>query len=203
MIMELELKDIKYDYGKFKVNTNKLYTKQELDAFLNDRYTKDQTYSKTELNNIIAASGISGAFDISVSKNNTAFATLSEALGTDGVNVPVEARQPGMSIKFIQSSDNKYVQYRYMGTAITGTPNPFLDTDNWQGVDDEPTEDSQNLVKSGGVYSAIQASMQDLHIELITESGMYFVDEDVNIGAYLDENGFHAKNIIEYEIINQ
>lgn len=57
--MEFEFKDIKYDYGKFKVNTNKLYTKQELDTLLNDRYTKDQTYSKAELNNLITTSNVS------------------------------------------------------------------------------------------------------------------------------------------------
>ena len=41
-------------------------------------------------------------------------------------------KQPGMSFKFVQSSDNKYVQYRYTGTAVTGNPNPFLSIDNWE-----------------------------------------------------------------------
>ena len=174
--MEFEFKDIKYDYGKFKVNTNKLYTKQELDTFLNDRYTKDQTYSKTELNNLITTPNVSyvtvptyaslpstgsantiyrvsnyngstsqvdasvyseyawdgndyvflrisdstsEVFDISVYKNNTAFANLSEALGNNGVNVPVEARQPGMSVKFIQSSDNNYMHYNLLANEFT------------------------------------------------------------------------------------
>ena len=178
--MEISIKDIKYDYGKFKVNTNKLYTKQELDTFLNDRYTKDQTYSKTELNNLITTPNVSHVtvptyaslpstgsantiyrvsnyngstsqmdasvyseyawdgndyvflrisdstsevFDISVYKNNTAFANLSEALGNNGVNVPVEARQPGMSIKFIQSSCKKLNTYKLLkGGAIYAAP---------------------------------------------------------------------------------
>ena len=239
--MELEFKDIKYDYGKFKVNTNKLYTKQELDTLLNDRYTKDQTYSKTELNNLIAApnenhvtvptyaslpatgsantvyrvsnyngstsqvdasvyseyawegndyvllrisDSTSEVFDISVYKNNTAFANLSEALGIDGVNVPVEARQPGMSIKFIQSPNNKYVQHRYIGTEIIGTPNPFLDTDNWQGVDDEPIENSQNLVKSGGVHTAIQKVLQE-----VEDNSFFVCDENGNVVFTIDDNG--------------
>ena len=41
----------------------------------------------------------------------TKYADLTAALGTDGVNVPVDKRKGGMSIKYIQSSDNKYVQY--------------------------------------------------------------------------------------------
>lgn len=40
----------------------------------------------------------------------------------------------GMSLKYVQSSDNKYVQYRYIGIAVTGTPNPFLDETNWQSI---------------------------------------------------------------------
>lgn len=235
MRMEIQIKDVKYDYGKFKVNNNNLYTKQELDTFLNDRYTKDQTYSKTELNNLITTPNVnhvtvptypslpatgsantvyrvsnyngstsqvdasvyseyawdgsdyvllrisdstSEVFDISVYKNNTAFANLSEALGNNGVNVPVEARQPGMSIKFIQSPNNKYVQHRYIGTEITGTPNPFLDTDNWQGVDDEPIENSQNFVKSGGIYQAINTNTEN-----VEECDFAISDENGNLIA--------------------
>lgn len=43
-----------------------------------------------------------------------------------------------------------------MGTATTGSPNPFLDTANWQGVDEKPTVGSDSLVKSGGVAEKIQ-----------------------------------------------
>lgn len=255
---------------------------------------------------------IGEVYDISAANSGAKYADLSAALGVDGGNVPSEIRRGGMSVKFVQSSDNKYVQYRLMSDSFNTTPS------NWQGLDDEPTENSENLVKSGGVHSAIQTSMDvalaaldtianaddfptedsqelvrsggvyaaivaianmilsvsnrfpqtqnggfhivdsdnnigmrydengldfaaiashaisllidsgiagydyvseeiarleamigggggghDSHIELTAENGMYFVDENLNIGAYLDENGFHAKNIIEYEIINQ
>ena len=50
-----------------------------------------------------------------------------------------------MTIRFIQSSDNKYVQYRLMAQDFT------TDVSQWQGVDDEPVAASENLVKSGGV----------------------------------------------------
>ena len=61
-----------------------------------------------------------------------------------------------------------------MGTEITGTPNPFLNTDNWQGVDDEPTAGSENLVKSDGMYN-YAAGISDLDIlaGLETKAGYY------------------------------
>ena len=76
-----------------------------------------------------------GVFDISAynltNGQPTPYEDLRAALGTNGANVPEGVRKGGMSVKFIQTSDNRYMQYRYMGTAVTGTPDPFLDTDNW------------------------------------------------------------------------
>ena len=84
-------------------------------------------------------------FDISEYTGNS-YNTLSDALDA----IPQAKRKGGMTVRY-QTNDNKYLQYRYMNTEITGSPNPFLDTANWQGVDDEPTAGSENLVKSGGV----------------------------------------------------
>lgn len=49
-----------------------------------------------------------------------------------------------------QTSNNKYVQYRYMLSSTTNAN--FANVANWQGVDDEPISGSDNLVKSGGFY---------------------------------------------------
>lgn len=90
-----------------------------------------------------------GVFDISAFKavggTLATYADLASALGTNGANVPEGVRKGGMSIKFVQSPDNKYVQYRLMSDSFNTT------VANWQGVDDEPTLGSNNLVKSGGV----------------------------------------------------
>ena len=101
-------------------------------------------------------------YDISKATSQS-YDSLSAALGTNGNNVPPEVRDGGMSIRFIsnRNSDNKYVQYRYIGTEITGTPNPFLDTANWQGVDTNPTADSRNLVESGGVKALFDSQYGD------------------------------------------
>lgn len=114
-------------------------------------------------------SQIDEVFDITVYNSNTKYADLSAALGVNGVNIPESLRKGGMSVKYVQSSDNMYVQYRYMGTAITGSPNPFLDAANWQGVDDAPTAGSENLVKSGGVADLIHSktNAQDYNEEII------------------------------------
>jgi len=63
--------------------------------------------------------------------------------------IPASVRKGGMSIKFVQSSDNKYVQYRLMADDWSTTEA------DWQGVDDIPTTGSDNLVKSGGVNTSI------------------------------------------------
>ena len=100
-----------------------------------------------------------GAFDISAYHATggvlAKYADLTAALGTNGANIPESIRKGGMSVKFVLTSDNKYLQYRYMGTAVTGNPNPFLDTTNWQGVDDEPKPESKNLVDSNGINTSI------------------------------------------------
>lgn len=52
-------------------------------------------------------------------------------------------------ITLVQTSDHKYVQYRLMATAFSTTES------DWQGVDDEPTSGSDNLVNSGGVFETL------------------------------------------------
>ena len=101
---------------------------------------------------------LAGVWDVTAHNDNATFTDLQALLNHQDINtlIPVEVRKGGMSIKFVLTSDNKYVQYRYMGTATTGSPDPFLDTANWQGVDDEPTAGSDNLVKSGGVDGFLQ-----------------------------------------------
>ena len=74
-----------------------------------------------------------GAFDISAYHATggvlAEYADLTAALGTNGANVPDALRKGGMSVKFVQSSGHKYVQYRLMSDSFNITPA------NWQGVD--------------------------------------------------------------------
>ena len=56
--------------------------------------------------------------------------TLSLALAA----VPQERRKGGMTIRYIDSTSEEYVQYRYMNSSIANTD--FINTANWQGVDE-------------------------------------------------------------------
>lgn len=97
----------------------------------------------------ILFAGDGGVFDITAYNNNTKYADLAAALGTNGANVPESLRKGGMSVKFVSNSDNKYVQYRLMATTWSTT------VTDWQGVDDEPTAGSNNLVTSGGIATYV------------------------------------------------
>ena len=88
-----------------------------------------------------------GVYDVSTHNDGAVFESLQSLLSSSNLDtlIPVSVRHGGMSIRFVQSSDNKYVQYRLM------SPTWSTAVANWQGVDDEPTAGSDNLVKSGGV----------------------------------------------------
>ena len=66
-----------------------------------------------------------------------------------------------------------------------------------------PTEDSTNWVTSGGVYNAIKKlSLLSEDIIRIVEDGIFFIDENNNIGAYINQSGIHAINLIESEVVS-
>lgn len=94
----------------------------------------------------------SDIYDVSAHNNGTVFESLSALLSDSNLStlIPSAVRCGGMTIRFLQSSDNKYVQYRLMANVWSTT------VDDWQGVDDEPTEGSNNLVKSGGVEKRLK-----------------------------------------------
>jgi hypothetical protein len=79
-----------------------------------------------------------------------------------------------MSFKFVQSSDNKYIQARCMAQNFT------TDVTQWQGVDDEPTAGSSNLVKSGGVCDKISTVATNTNSINLEEGGYAFTS--LNVG---------------------
>ena len=81
----------------------------------------------------------------SAGPNNDGKFTLDYILANANTLIPTAWRKGGMSIRFVQRSDNKYVQYRLMTDGFSLTPS------NWQGVDNVPTGGSNNLAKSGNV----------------------------------------------------
>jgi len=65
-------------------------------------------------------------------------------------------------ITYVQTSDNKYVQYRLMATTFSTTPS------NWQGVDDNPTFGSKNYVESGVIYNALKNTVANIRNKTIS-----------------------------------
>lgn len=121
-------------------------------------------------NNLIKSGGVQNelalgaVYDVSA-KNPTAgpnndgkFESFSALLSDANLNtlIPTAYRKGGMSIKFVQTSDNKYVQYRLMATSFSTTES------NWQGVDDEPAAGSENFVKSGGLHNRFNSIEEEL-----------------------------------------
>lgn len=107
------------------------YTKTEIDAALAGKQDVIQDLSairsgasagatavqpetlNSALSAIVAGSGV---YDVTVNNDNTKFASLSALLSSENLDtlIPSAKRKGGMSIKFVQSSDNKYVQYRLL-----------------------------------------------------------------------------------------
>lgn len=126
-------------------------------------------------------------FDVSAYNNGAAFESLQALLSSSDLStlIPTSVRHGGMSIRFIQSSDNKYVQYRLMSDSFNTT------VANWQGVDDVPTARSENLVKSGGVYEEVSKLSQKTNNTYNTLYGDYVFQpkvQDLEVGM-LDSSG--------------
>ena len=115
-------------------------------------------------------------YDISKATSQS-YDSLSGALGTDGKNVPPEVREGGMSVRYVQTSDNKYVQYRLMATDWS------INVANWQGVDDGIHADSQSLSKSGDVYDFEKVVPLTSISSTVADSGVTKVG-DIYFNAY-------------------
>ena len=122
-------------------------------------YTRSETNTGQDVDST-TVDGPNATYDSSANQTNVVYVTthtythvVNNYTFQEAVNaVPMSYRHGGLKLRFIsnsdgsvQSSDNKYVQYRLMNqnwsTVVT----------DWQGVDNEPTAGSNNLVNSGGV----------------------------------------------------
>lgn len=139
-------------------------------------------------------------FDVSAHNDGAVFESLQALLSSSDLStlIPESVRHGGMTIRFIlgseQSSDNKYVQFRLMSNVWNTT------VANWQGVDDEPTAGSDNLVKSGGVadkVAELESKTKEITKEIIEteEEHISIEDNNGNEVFHLDENGLDAKNL--------
>lgn len=141
----------------------------------NDSVFSEYAWNGSAYIKLSTKSQVGEVYDISVNHADTKYADLAAALGTNGANIPQSLRKGGMSVKFVLSSDNKYVQYRLMADGWSTTES------DWQGVDEEPTAGSENLVKSGGVADNFSKTNQ---IEFVCQtSSSTYIDFDYKLFA--------------------
>lgn len=73
-----------------------------------------------------------GVFDISVNNLDNGsiskYASLEDALGLDGANVPLLYRRGGLNVRYIDSTTNKYVNYMLLTSSWS------VSVDNWQRI---------------------------------------------------------------------
>ena len=142
-------------------------------------------------------------YDVSSHNDGAVFESLQVLLSSSNLStlIPTSVRHGGMSIRFIQgsvpNSNNNYVQARCIANEFT------TDVTKWQGVDDEPTAGSNNLIKSGGVYthiSNLNKKTENISVET-NESNDEFIsfksDDETEEYARIDNEGVHAPNITQ------
>ena len=168
-------------------------TAWSLDSFLglDDVPTQDSS-------NLVKSGGVldsiikdGSAFDLSAYNNNATYPGLSAAL-TALDTLPAAYKKGGMSIKFVQSSNSRYVQYRLMTDSWSTVES------NWQGVDDEPISGSNNLVKSGGVYKEL---IKKLEPKIVEEKGLFICDKNGKVLAEFTAEGFDTN--LSQSLINK
>lgn len=129
-------------------------------------------------------------YDVSEHNNGAVFESLSALLSSSSLDtlIPTSVRKGGMSIKFIQSSDNKYVQYMYVGTSIAVAD--FINTDNWERT---------NL--QGDVLKIDKKIGTDIDVICpIPSNGEYVntdfrLEEGEDVGLYVDADAIVATGI--------
>ena len=138
-----------------------------------------------------------GIFDISAYNltegQPTKYATLAEALGTNGNNIPLIFRRGGMQIKYVSTSDNKYVQYRLMTSEWSTIES------NWERYNYVTTEKiaqgaiTTEKIAQGAVTADVLAdavkSLQWSEVQLTDIDTLSEVSSDNAITAYKVKEG--------------
>lgn len=135
-------------------------------------------------------------YDVSAHNDGAVFESLQALLSSSSLStlIPTSVRCGGMSIRFIQgsvpNSDNKYVQYRLLAQNFTTA------TTQWQGIDDEPTAGSENLVKSGGVtLQAVKDISANINGSTLPLPTIYQKNFDDN-GNYINSDIWCSSQIV-------
>lgn len=89
-----------------------------------------------------------------------------------------------------QVVDNKYCEYAWLNNAYT------LLTIKEYGIDDEPTEGSENVVKSGGIYQYVEGRINDIQtaeVHITDTTGNFYLIPNT---FYIFDNTIEDVNIV-------
>ena len=141
-------------------------------------------------------------YDISEANDGATYTDLTDALGTNG-GVPAEFRESGMSIKFIQTSDNKYVQYRLISNSWS--VNPYF----WESYNDVTTSNQQDSdLDISDEQGNVLMRLTNGHIQVKNFSSIDALDSIQaiisnigfdNIPEFSEEEDYAIGDIIKYE----
>lgn len=111
----------------------------------------EYSWNGTQYKHLSTKTQIGEVFDISAYHATggvlAEYANLAAALDSNnGGGVPQSLQKGGMSIKFVRTSDNKYVQARCISDEFT------TDVTKWQCADKDLVAGSINLTESGGAH---------------------------------------------------
>ena len=96
----------------------------------NDSTFSEYAWNGSSYIKLSVKSQVGEVYDISINHADTKYTDLAAALGINGENIPKSLRKGGMSVKYVQSSCNKYMQYRLMSDIFN--TNVF----NWERYND-------------------------------------------------------------------
>lgn len=124
------------------------------------------------------------------------------------VNVTVDNNTGTPSATASVSNDTLNIAFRNLKGATGPQGNTGSSVDYpYELVNNLETNDAtkglsaaQGVVLDGKV-SQLRQEVRNIFLQT-SEDGVFFVDESLNIGVYIDANGIHANNILEYQIIN-
>lgn len=131
------------------------------------------------------ATDLVSEYNVSANNSNAEY-TFAQAVAL----VPASLQKGGLTIKYIDSTTHEYAIKRLMSSTWNTTES------NWQGIDDEPTANSNNLVKSGGVYN----STPSVSPSAVAESDLDIADPNGNVLARFSGGHFKVKNFDSREV---
>ena len=117
-------------------------------------------------------------YDVTANNDGATFPSLSALLSSDNLSalIPTSVRHGGMSIRFIQSSDNKYVEYRLMADDWS------TDTNNWSFCRNDVYVENPEYIEA-------KTDSEGKLLEGIQADGAKVIGGNLNIGGSTSISG--------------